>query len=100
MALVATSRDSPDSSWLNSLSETDTQDWFNLSTKFLNPFDSATIHFKAQAQAQIIQLATHESIFVYACRVDGLVSKGRPEFDSKMKNHDHVINFIQVSNSI
>ena len=67
MARVATSLDDPVSFWFNSLSETDTQAWSNFSTIFLKTFDSAAIEFEAQAQAQDIQVATHEPIlFVLA----------------------------------
>ena len=90
MALVATSLDGPASSWFNSLSETDTHYWSNFSTKFRKQLDCATIKFKAQAEAQDNHLTTHESISIYACRVENLVIKGWPEMDSKMKNREYV----------
>ena len=93
MVLVATSLDGSASSWFKSPSETDNQDWSKFSTKFLIKSDSATMKFKAQAETQNIQLATHESISIYACRVEDLVKKRWPEFDSKMKNREYVIFF-------
>ena len=62
---------------------------------FLEQFDSATVNFEAQAETQIIQLATHESISIYACRVEDLSIKWWLEFDSAKKNCDSVKVFIQ-----
>ena len=83
MALVATCLDDPASSLFNSLSEIDTQDCSIFSTKFLKQFHSATIKFKAQPEAQVIKLASHESLSIYAYRVEVLVNKGWPELDLK-----------------
>ena len=94
MALVATSLDGPASSWFSSLFETDTQDWSIFSTKFLKRFDSSTIKIKAQAEARNLQLATHESISMYACHVEILVNKRWLEFDSEMINQEYVKIFI------
>ena len=62
---------------------------------FLEQFDSGTIKFKTQAETQIIQQATHESISVYACRVEDLFNKRWLDFDSEKKNYDSVNVFIQ-----
>ena len=75
MAFFATSLDGPASSWFNSLSESDTQDWSNFSTMFLKQFDSATINFKDQVEAQKIRLTTQETFSICACRVEDLVNK-------------------------
>ena len=56
MALVATSLDVPTSLCFNSLSEADTQDWFTFMLNFLKQLDCVTAQYKAQAQAQKVQL--------------------------------------------
>ena len=93
MALAETSLDGPASSWFNSLTEIDTQGWSIFSTKFLKHFDIATIKFKTQADAQI----THESTFIYACRVEDLVENGWAQFDPEMKNREYIIIFKKTS---
>ena len=75
LVFVATSFVGPTTSWFNNLSETDTQAWSIVSTKFLNHTDSAIIKFKVQAAAQIMQPVTHESISIYVCHVEDLVNK-------------------------
>ena len=75
MAFAATSLDVRTSSCFNSRSETDTQDWFILSTKFLKQLDSATKKYKTQAEFQNFELATHESISIHACRAEKLAEK-------------------------
>ena len=95
LALPATSFDSPASTWFNSVSETDGQDWFIFSTKFPKQFDSETIKFKTQAEAKNFQFATHESYNIFACRVENIVKKRWPAFDSKMRNREVVKTVIQ-----
>ena len=60
MALVATSLDGPASTYINSLSETDTQDRCILPTNFSKQFDSATIIFEAQAEAKKINMTARK----------------------------------------
>ena len=84
MALVAISFEGPASSSFNNLSETEMiPEIVFFSIKFLKQFDSATIKIEPEAEAQNIQQATQESISIYACRVEGVLTKGWPELDSK-----------------
>ena len=62
---------------------------------FQKQLDSATINFKAQANAQNIQLAPLESTFICAFHVEVSVKKMRPKFDSKMRNREPVSTSIQ-----
>ena len=64
VALVGTSLDGPAFSWFISYSEADTQDWSTFTLKFLTQFNSVTAQYKAQAQAQNVQLNTHEYISI------------------------------------
>ena len=91
MDLVATSLDGPVSSWFNSLSEADAQDWSTLTLKFPKKFDSVTAQSKVQAEAQNVQLNTHECISSCGCRVEDLVDKGWPDYDVKMRNREDVV---------
>ena len=84
----------PNSSWFNSLSEADTQDWSTFTLEFLKHFNSVTAQYKAQAEAQNMKLNTHESISIYASCVEDLSNKSWPEHDAKMRNRDYVNNFI------
>ena len=85
MVLDATSLDDPTSSWFNGFSEADTQDWSTLTVKFLDQFEKYKPQHTAQAEAQNAPLNTHKSNSIYACRVEDLVNKGRPENDAKMR---------------
>ena len=67
------------------LSETDTTDWSIFPSKTLKQFDSENINIQTKAVARSIQLATHESISMYVCRVDDLVNKKWPEVDPNMR---------------
>ena len=95
MDLVATSLDGPVSSWFNSLSEADAQDWSTLTLKFRKKFDSVTAQSEVQAEAQNVQLNTHECNSFYGCRVEDFVKKGWPDYDVKMRNREDVVIFIQ-----
>ena len=63
--------------------------WFQQSLQ--KQFDSANIKFEAQAEVKNIQLkirlqTQYCNLFSnYACRVEDLVSKGRPEFDTEKR---------------
>ena len=75
---MATSLDDS-ASFLNSLSEANTQDWSSFMPTFLKHFDSVTAHYKAQVEAQNAQLDTHESVSIHACRVEDIVYRGLSE---------------------
>ena len=86
MALVANSLDGPVSTSFNCLCKIDTQDLSLFPTKILKHFDSATIKSEAKAGGQNKQLATLESISIFACHIEDLVKKRWPEFDQKLGN--------------
>ena len=97
MPFVATSLDVLASSWFNSLSKAHTQEWSTFTVNFPKQFDSVTAQYKTQAEAQNVQLNTHDSISIYAGRVEDLVKKDWPEYDAIKRNTDFVIYFIQGS---
>ena len=86
MAWVVTSLADATSSWPDSLSEADSEDWSNFTLRFLKQLDSVRAQYKAQLEPQNSQLNTPESIFYYACCFDKLVNKGWLQYDTKMRS--------------
>ena len=95
MALLATYFDGLASYFINSLSETDTQNCSIFSAKFIEQIDSLIIKSKAQVENQMFQLSTFESISNHASRVEKSVKKGCRQFDSKIQNGGYVYIFLQ-----
>ena len=95
MGLVVTALNGRASSCFNSLPEADTQDWSTSTLSFPEQIDIVTAQYQAQAQDQNAQLNTHESISIYACRVEDLVDEGWREIDARMCNRECVKLFIQ-----
>ena len=94
MALVTTSLDGPVSSWWSKLFQADMQDCSTCTGRFSKQFDSVTVQYKAQVEAQNAKLNKIESVFIYACRVEDLANKSGPDDDATMRTREYLKVFI------